>query len=378
MISTSPYLPSSNLTFSVIKTIDGGLETQELYKDSILHTHFEDRLKRAKAELTQHPETSQALRPFVDSFCLFQGDENNIENINNFLTLVLAQCNLVDAHYSISKEGYKYLAEVLKIQDNLINKRDIHGSSEMRLQALEGDFRAISLDDCRPTAAHGIRMIDVRGIFVKQLVNQWFSKETRQPVQDVLDLLSYQMTKGAILGPLPESIKALKFEKAEDLANFSANFRYPVPDLFHQYRTNYLSKCNELEQHFTNTKVLAHELKTKRVPEDKINQCIQALSRPVSQMSKEALVLAKVSRTFLEKDLGSYLQSALILLLKTEEQELTPGLPDDTAIARALERATEMINGCFSGPNSVFPAIAAAKELIKSLTPLPEDRTTFV
>ena len=109
-----------------------------------------------------------------------------------------------------------------------------------------------------------------------------------------------------------------------------------------------------------------------------MEQVIQALSRPVSEMSKEALVLALISRTYGEKDLRSFLEAALVLLLKTEAQEQTPGLADDTAIAMALKHSDDMIMECHYRGDDIYAAKIAAELLLKSLTPLPEDTTAFV
>ncbi|WP_257267109.1 hypothetical protein [Endozoicomonas sp. ONNA2] len=383
MIAPSLLPPSTKISLSVCHQ-DEVTDTEEIYENSILQKSFEDRLAKAKAVLTQDPETRDTLSVLVDNFHLFQDAENNIENINNFLTLVLAQCNLTHTHDTLDqRDGIKELVDILKVQDDLINKREVRGSCESRLQALKQGMSEISLTDRNelPESPYGLKLIDIRHTFVAELVDEWYPEAIRQPINDALVLLDYQMTKGSNIGPLPETIKGLTFGKADNLANFSANLRYPNPDLFSHDRREYLSKCSELEQYFTHAKdLVANELKAGHVPDNMMEQAIQALSCPVSEMNKEALVLAITSRTCEEKDLESYLEAALILLLKTEFQEQTPELSDDAAITMALNRSNRLIMNCYSYSQgkAIYIDESAAELLVKSLTPLPKDTTAFV
>ncbi|USE34933.1 hypothetical protein [Endozoicomonas sp. SCSIO W0465] len=379
MIPSSTQLPPSAEPISPPVSTAGNGHTEKVTENpelQKLQDSFSTRLEQAKSELSQNPEAREALSDaLVNNFCLFQDNENNdsnIENKNNFLALALAQCNLAN------REDIDKLQQVIKIQDDIIQRRETEEaelqSNEMDLKALEGELGATSRQD-NANKSGSYSMVTERQGFVEKQVESWFQEDTRQPVKDALMLLKNQITSGADIGSLPKSITTLKFGKAEDLANFSANFRYPNPDIFSQARHELLSKSSELEQHFANAKDLVSVLQGK-VSEDKLGQVIQALSRPVSEMGTEALVLAAILTPFTESDLKSYLKAAQILLLKTEAQKENPELADNTAIAIGLERSDAMVREHYKA-DPKHAASSAANALVKSQNPLPGNLTAI-
>ena len=374
MLSFSSILPPTSriATLSVHENGDNPNEPVDKILENLpIQISFRDRIEKAKTELIQNPETSEILRALVDKFYLFQDADNNVDNKkNNFLSLALGLSNLANG------EGIKKLLEILQIQDNIINKREVSGSNESRLAELELDLSSLSIQDSFSTfdTPFECGMRHFRISWIRELVQQWFPEESWRPINDALILLNYQMTEGTDIGPLPENIKALNFGNAKNLADFSANLRYPNSDLFKQARSEFLSKCSEYEQHFVNRKDLSSDLQGK-LQGDKIERLLQALSKPVSKMSEEALVLAIMLIQETETNLDSYLKAALILMLKSDAQKHPPGLSDDTAISMALVCCDRKFMSYFERDTAFEEA---ADTLLKNLTPLPEDLTTLV
>lgn len=342
-----------------------------------LQTTFLYRLNVAKHDLSKNPEAQQALtEALVNRFGIFQDSESDTENKHNFLAIALAQCNLAD------QEGIEILQQAVNLQNEISglvksgDTEDVQGK-EHRLAELEKDLGAISRKDNNVRSGSFSMGVERQG-FVEQHVEEWFPEDLRQPVKDALILLKNQMTSGADISPLPELVTGLKSGEAKDLDSFSAHFKYPNELVFKQAREEFLVKSSELDQHFVNKDDLPTVLAGKiQIPEDKMEQVTQALSRPVSEMSTEALVLAAIITHFSERDLKSYLKAAQILSLKTQAQKNDPELADNTAVAMGLERSDAMVREHFKG-GAQFAAQSAADALLQSLTPLPEDMAAMV
>ncbi|WP_066018166.1 hypothetical protein [Endozoicomonas atrinae] len=388
MISNTPppvVIPQPEVETAATPLSERTIHTDEVRNPELqsLQDSFNDRLKQAKSELSKNPEARQAFsEALVKNFGLFQNSESKAESEDNFLALALAQCNLANS------EGIAKLQQVFNSQDEFIaiynnptlGMESSEASSpqkmEVNLKALEGELGAISRQD-NATTSGSYSMGVERQSFVEMHVEECFQEDIRQQVKDALMLIKNQMTSGADIGPIPESTTALKFGTADDLASFSASFKYPNTNIFSQARSEFQSKSGELEQHFAKKDDLTAVLQSKGISEDIMESVTQELSRPVSEMKTEAMVLAGIITHFSEADLKSYLKAAQILSLKTEAQRETPELSDNTAIARALDDSDAMVREHYKtgSQNAVSSAVSA---LVKSLTPLPQDMTTIV
>ncbi|WP_257296925.1 hypothetical protein [Endozoicomonas sp. YOMI1] len=377
--STQPPQLAGVTTPPVSTTGTGDVQTEKASVNpelKELQDVFSDRLEQAKSGLSQNPEAKQVIIDLANSFGLFQDADNRSsmeeKNNDNFVALALAQCNLAN------KQGFDKLQQVLSTQNDIFMSIHVDDdaasarSKEPHLEALERDLGVISREDNNTKPKSGSYSMGVeRQGFVEKQIEEWFQEEKRQPVKDALMLLKNQMTSGADIGPIEKSVTELQFGTAVDLAKFSANFKYPNPEIFSQAREELLNKSSELEQHFANKKDLPSVLQGK-VSNDIMERVINALSRPVSEMSTETLVLAAIITPYTEKDLKSYLKAAQILSLKTAAQKDNPELSNNTALAMGLERSDAMVREHFKG-GAQYAASSAANELLKSLTPLPED-----
>ncbi|MBO9497350.1 hypothetical protein J7438_25175 [Thalassotalea sp. G20_0] len=380
MISSSAQLPPLTGETSPVSTTEN-TQTEKAAVNPELQTLqdvFSDRLKKAESLLNDNFKARDAIFELVTGFTPFHRDGDNDcsteQNNNYFMALALAQCNLA------SIEGVSKIQQASTIQDRIIEiiltQKDPSDakSEEPNLEALEKDLGVISREDNNIRSGSYIMGVERQG-FVEKQINEWFQEDKRQAVKDALILLKNQITSGADTGPLEADIMSLKLQTAGDLATFSANFKYPNPEIFSQARNELLNKSSDLEQYFTNKENLTLALQGK-VPEDQMEQLIQALSHPVSEMNTKAMVLASIITHHTEKNLKSYLKAAQILSLKTQAQADNPALSDRTALAMALERSDAMVREHYQGGEK-YAAISAADALINSLTPLPEDLTAM-
>ena len=362
--------PEAATPLSENNTHTDGVKNPELQS---LQESFNDRLTQAKSELSKNPEAREAFsEALVKSFGLFQNSENKNENEDNFLALALAQCNLVN------EESIAKLQQVFQTQTEIIQKSKEADTQtlEAHLKALEGELGATSRKD-NTTKSGPYSMGVERQSFVEMHAEECFQEDVRQQAKDALMLIKNQMTSGADIGSLPESTTALKLETADNLASFSANFKYPNASIFSQARSELQGKSGELESHFANKDDLTTVLRSKDISEDMLESVKQELSLPVSEMKTEAMVLAAIITDFKEADLKSYLKSAQILSLKTQAQGENANLSDSTAIAQALDRSDAMVREHYkTGPKNA--ASSAASALVKNLTPLPQDLAAIV
>ncbi|MBO9496710.1 hypothetical protein J7438_21865 [Thalassotalea sp. G20_0] len=370
MIPQSTQIPASPITPELSTASDVQTSQPPVPPElKQLQDSFADRLSLAKSELSKSPEAQQALtEALVDRFGIFRDSESDRENKENFLSIALAQCNLAD------QGGIEILQQVVSLQNQIsafIKKGgDSEGiqNEEHLLENLEKDLGSISRKDNNERSGSFTMGIERQG-FVEQHVEEWFPEDLRQSVKDALILLKNQMTSGADIGPLPNFITELKFGTAEELAYFAIYCKSPNHFLFTKAGGEFLLKSGKLERHFVKNDQLSTVLAGK-IPEDKMEKVIQALSRPVSEMSTEALVLAAIITPSSQENLKSYLKAAQVLSLKTQAQKDDPDLSDNTAVALALERSDAMVRGHYK---SGAAAQSAADTLLKSLTPLPED-----
>ncbi|WBA80271.1 hypothetical protein [Endozoicomonas sp. GU-1] len=382
MISSSTQLPPLTGATSPV----GSTENTQTEKAAVnpelqtLQDVFSDRLKQAESLLSNDLYVRDAIfdlfRGFAPSHNANDSDRCIERDNDNFAALALAQCNLA------SSEGISILQQVNYIQDDIIKKfiwlEDPSGatSEEPTLEALERDLGAISRADNQIKSESGAYCMGIeRQGFVEQQIEAWFQEDKQQRVKDTLMLLKNQITSGGDIGRIEAQIMKLKLETAGDLATFSANFKYPNRGIFNQAREELLNKSSDLEQHFTNKENLTRALQG-TVPEDQMEQLIQALSHPVSEMTTKAMVLASIITHHSEKHLKSYLKAAQILSLKTQAQADNPALSDSTALAMGLERSDAMVREHYQG-GAKSAASSAADALINSLTPLPEDLTAM-
>ncbi|WP_257267110.1 hypothetical protein [Endozoicomonas sp. ONNA2] len=414
MLSFSSILPPTNQIATLSTETEGdnpNEPVETIYHSSPVQRAFADRVEKAKDELMKHPRTSEVLSILVDKFCLFQDAadtvDEKIDKKNNFLSLALTLSNLAN------EEGIRQLKEVLEIQADIVNKRELFESNEsgsvsikdgapsdvsdIKEEAskspnsyLQGilanesclaktaqDLSELSMKDNTYMADHRpyVALRHVRISWTNELVKQWFAPESQQTISNALVLLNYQITEGTDIGPLSDNIKMLRFGNAKDLADFSANLRYPNSDIFKQARIEFLSKCSEFEHYFVYSEDLSSELKDE-IDDDKIERVKHALSQPVSKMSSDALTVAVMLIPETEKDLQFYLKAALILSLKTEAFQNTPVLSDASAFATALGRCDRKFMKYFVRKEEAFKV--AVDTLVKGMTPLPKDFTTFV
>ncbi|WP_422450345.1 MULTISPECIES: hypothetical protein [unclassified Endozoicomonas] len=338
-----------------------------------LQDSFADRLSAAKSELSKNPEAQQALtEALVDRFGIFRDSESDRENKENFLSIALAQCNLAD------QGSIEILQQVVSLQNQIsafVKKGgdpECIQNEEHLLENLLKDLGANSRKDNNECSGSFSMGVERQG-FVEQHVEEWFPEDLRQSVKDALILLKNQMTSGTDIGPLPKFITDRKFGKAQDLAYFAIYLKSPNHFVFTKPGGEFLLNSGKLERHFVKNDQLPTVLAGK-IPEDKMEKVIQALSRRVSEMSTEALVLAAIITDSSQENLKSYLKAAQILSLKTQAQKDDPNLSDDTAVAFGLERSDAMVRGHYK---SGAAARSAADTLLKSLTPLPEDMATM-
>ncbi|MBO9481205.1 hypothetical protein [Salinisphaera sp. G21_0] len=395
MISSSTQLsPLTGATSPVSTTENTQTEKAAVNPElQTLQDVFSDRLKKAESLLSDDLYVRDAIfdlfRPFAPSHNANDSDRCIERDNDNFAALALAQCNLA------SIQGILILQQVSDIQNDIIKKiisledpsvatseeptleRDLGAISreEHTLEALERDLGAISRADNQIKSEPGSYCMGIeRQGFAEKQIEAWFQEDKQQRVKDALILLKNQITSGGDIGRIEAQIMKLKLETAGDLATFSANFKYPNPEIFIQAKNELLNKSSDLEQHFTNKENLTLALQG-NVPEDQMEQLIQALSHPVSEMSTKAMVLASIITHHSEKHLKSYLKAAQVLSLKTQAQADNPALSDRTALAMGLERSDAMVREHYQGSEK-WAARSAADALINSLTPMPEDLTT--